>query len=163
MKLTEKDVEFETTRSGGPGGQNVNRRSTAVRLRASIDELPLSEEEKGFVQEHLPPKNRVKGGGIIVENADTRSQHQNRKRALEVANEVIQEAIERGRQAKKRRKRKKRISRGAGGGGGEKDIREEQKKRRRRETTDDLLEEAYSEDPDFMQRYLETEEENGDD
>lgn len=54
----EKEVEEEFFRSSGPGGQNVNKRETAVRLR------------------HLP-------SGVVVGSQEERSQYQNREIAFE--------------------------------------------------------------------------------
>ncbi|MFP4687199.1 MAG: peptide chain release factor-like protein [bacterium] len=159
MRINKNDVEFETSRSGGPGGQHVNRRATAARLRAKIGELPLSDEEKELLRENLPPRFLVKGDEFIIENSDSRSQQQNKKNALKQANEAIEKALEEGRQRKKRQKRKKRISaaKKGGSGGGNKDIHEEQKQRRRSESTDDLLEAAYEEAPEIIGPLLEEE------
>ena len=145
------DVEFEATRSGGPGGQNANMRSTAIRLRATISELPLEDQEKRWLRDHLPPKNRFGDEGLMVENSEGRSQHENRERALQQANEEIQKAIEKGRQARKQSRRSNKSgSSTKGSGGGSRDIHEEQKKELRSETTDELLEQALEEDPDLM-------------
>lgn len=165
INLTESDVEFEMSRSGGPGGQNVDSRSTAVRARIRIEELPISDTKKEFVREHIPPKNRAGENEIFVENADHRSQHQNKSRALELLNEEINKAIKKGRQQLEKKKRKERLKRKkqGGGGGGTENIKEAKKKQFRQETMDDLLEQAYEEDPDTMEEYVEELEEKDED
>lgn len=155
--LSESDVEFEAARSGGPGGQHGDRRATAVRLRVPFDDIPLNDDERRFLEEHLPPKNRTKDDELLVQIGGSRSQRENRKKALEVANEEIEKAIEEGRQARRKKNYKKRVQRrssgGGSGGGGEEDLHEKRKKRRRSETTDDLLEQAYEQAPEVLEEY----------
>jgi protein subunit release factor B len=159
-ELSEDDVDFETMRAGGPGGQHGDRRATAVRLRISIDDLPLSDTEKRFVRKNLPPKNKTNEGELIVEYGGTRSQQRNRKKSLKIAVEEIETAIKAGVESVKSREHKQRNRgpSGGGGGGGHEDIEETQKKRRRSETTDDLLDEALQQDPEILDRFDETEE-----
>ena len=90
----------EFARSGGPGGQNVNKTSTKVVLRVPVDELSLSEEEKQRVLRRL--SNRLnREGELVIHSSETRSQTANRDRAEARAFALLRDAA---RTQKKRRK-----------------------------------------------------------
>ena len=74
-------AEASFSRSGGPGGQNVNKVNTKVTLRLRLSDIKgLSEVELARVKEVLV--NRITGEGEIVINADEeRSQKTNLDRA----------------------------------------------------------------------------------
>jgi ribosome-associated protein len=77
------------SRSGGPGGQNVNKVNTKVCLRVRIADLAgLSETEKDRLRRILAP--RITGEDeIVINSSEERSQKTNRERALFRAEALI--------------------------------------------------------------------------
>lgn len=89
----ESEFTFATSRSGGPGGQNVNKVNTKVELRFSIDNSTLlSELEKHKIKSLL--KNRINNEGELLITAQSeRSQLKNKGKAIERFYQLINMAL----------------------------------------------------------------------
>jgi len=87
VQLKEEDLEVETMRSSGPGGQKVNKTSSAVRMR------------------HIPT-------GLVVHMQDEKSQHRNREKALRILTARVYELHESAKHAERAADRKSKVGSG---------------------------------------------------
>lgn len=79
----ETEISFKTSRSSGPGGQNVNKVNTKVELRFAVDQSNLlSEHEKFKLKQKLPNRINNEGELLIVAQSE-RSQLKNKADAIE--------------------------------------------------------------------------------
>lgn len=95
------EVQFSASRSGGPGGQNVNKVNTKIELRFSVlNSAVLDEMQKQLILSKL--KNRINAEGeLLVTSTTERSQWKNREQAVKKFFELIEKALTRPRKRKK--------------------------------------------------------------
>ncbi|MFN0157967.1 MAG: alternative ribosome rescue aminoacyl-tRNA hydrolase ArfB [Bacteroidota bacterium] len=104
LAIPASELEFQFTRSGGPGGQNVNKVSTRVELLFNVLTSPsLTDDQRARIKRALG--KRIDSSGLLhIAVQDSRSQWRNREDAIERFTDLIREAL---------KPRKKRIPTGA--------------------------------------------------
>lgn len=102
-ELLLRELEFKAVRSGGAGGQHVNKVATKVILRFDLgNSAALSVQEKTRLAKRLG--NRLSADQILqVSSAATRSQHTNRDRATQRFLTLITKALQPEKPRKKTR------------------------------------------------------------
>jgi ribosome-associated protein len=92
LYLPEREIELSFVRAQGPGGQHVNKASTAVQLRFDIraSSLPTAVKQRLLASED---QRLTRDGVIVIKAQQSRSQDVNRQDAIDRLVRIIRDAL----------------------------------------------------------------------
>jgi ribosome-associated protein len=93
LQIPLSELHFHFSRSGGPGGQHVNRSATQVELTFDVANSPtLNEVQRARILSVL--KSYIDSRGVLhLSSQTTRSQHRNRVEVIERLQRLLQQAL----------------------------------------------------------------------
>jgi ribosome-associated protein len=103
LALPEEELRVEYARSGGPGGQNVNKVETKVQVRWNPAESEaISEADRAWLLTRLASRLTT-DGDLLISSTRTRYRERNREDALKKLAETVREALRRPKRRRKSR------------------------------------------------------------
>jgi len=92
LSIDENEIDISFVRASGPGGQNVNKLSTAVQLRFDTGRITLVPDVAARLG-RLAGQRMTKEGVIVIHAQRFRSQERNRADAIDRLVELLREAL----------------------------------------------------------------------
>jgi ribosome-associated protein len=93
LSIDDRELEERFIRASGPGGQNVNKVSTAVELRFDVRRSPSLPEGVRDRLERLAGRRLTDDGVLVIRAERHRTQERNREDARERLAELVREAL----------------------------------------------------------------------
>jgi ribosome-associated protein len=93
LSIPDSELEVKASRASGAGGQHVNKTSSRIEITWNIRESKsLTDEQRDILMQRLASRLAI-DGSIRVVSSETRSQTQNRERAVERLSDLIRKAL----------------------------------------------------------------------
>lgn len=94
VQVEESELRFDYLRAAGPGGQNVNKLSTAVQLRWDVTQSTALTEAAKLRLGKLAGRRLTTDGVLVIEARRYRTQEQNRQDALQRLRALVERALQ---------------------------------------------------------------------
>lgn len=93
ITIPEQELEFLTSRSGGAGGQHVNKTDSKVSIHWNIvTSSALNDQQRVLLLQNLASR-LTQDGVLIVSNSESRSQFQNKEQAIVTFVDIVKKAL----------------------------------------------------------------------
>lgn len=93
LELPDEAISIRFVRSGGPGGQNVNKVATSAQLRLDVAACPGLNHDTRMRLKTLAGRRLTDDNVLVISAQRFRTQEQNRRDAFERLTELIQKAL----------------------------------------------------------------------